>query len=135
MFKALVAASVAMLACCAAAAWGAPVPPTSDALVAAPAPALTSNRPSILHLIDAASQQEKAPTLLDSSVVNGFVPVSFSAASSTGAAPMAASAPDEPPLPDPAVRAAVIPLPTPLYAALALLAIALIARRALLRAC
>ena len=135
LFKALLAASLAMLGCCVAAAWAGPVPPADERFNPAPAP--PKHRASPLHLIDIAHAPQPAPaSLLDASVVNGFVPMSLSGASSAGVSPLpSAVEADEPALPDPSVKAAVIPLPTPLYAALALLAIAVLARRAVLRAC
>ncbi len=136
MFKALLAASLALLGGSVAAAWAGPVQPPPDPFHAAPSPAETLRPP--LHLIDAAPPPPAA-SLPDATVVDGFLPVSFSGASGVGAAPRAPVAPEDLALPDPPLQPpaqpVVIPLPTPLYAALALLALAVIARRAILRVC
>lgn len=64
---------------------------------------------------------------------DGFVPVDFFAttyeASGASVAPQAAH------LLEPTAPPAVIPLPAPVYAGAALLALTLLARRAILRAC
>ena len=129
MFKALLAASIAMLACCAAAVLAGPVQPASprDDSLAAPAQA-----PSPLHLIALPSAE---PLGLENDTHDDAAFVSVPLTTGYDSAP--SIAPDESDVlaPAPAVQSAVIPLPSPLYAALALIGVALVARRAMLRAC
>src|SRR5688572_16877597 len=120
-----------MLACCAAAVLAGPVQPASpigDALAAA-SPEQDS---SPLHLIGF-SPSEPLPAEFPEHDDIGFVSVPLT--SSYDSSPSVA--PDEADVlaPAPPVQSAVIPLPSPLYAALALLGVAIIARRAMLRAC
>jgi hypothetical protein len=131
LFKALLAASLAMLFCCAASVWGGPVHPVTDPLTAPPIKPLN---PPLVRLIDLPAPEESGPaSLLEKIIVDGFIPISLS--SGSAAVHGSPAAPAALPSPDPAVQPTVIPLPTPLYAGLALLAIAVVARRAVLRAC
>jgi hypothetical protein len=135
LFKALLAASLAMLVCCAAAAWAGPVEPTSFAdrsievsrelapvMHPAPAPPIRSG------------STRGDPSLLDTVVVEGFVPVSLSS-TYEGAARVKAAQEDVAPLGPQGHQPAVIPLPHPLYAAAVLLVLVIVARRAIIRAC
>jgi hypothetical protein len=131
VFKALLAASIAMLACCAAAVLAGPVQPASpaDDSLAAASPEQDA---SALHLITL-SPSEPLTTQLHEHDEIGFVSVPLTA-SYDGSPSVATEEPDVL-APAPTVQSAVIPLPSPLYAALALIGVALIARRAMLRAC
>jgi hypothetical protein len=131
VFKALLVASTAMLACCAAAVLAGPIrpaPPIDDSLSAA-SPEQDS---SPLHLIGFSPSDPVTPEFPEDEDI-GFVSVPLTASydSSPSVAPDEADAL----APAPTVQSAVIPLPSPLYAALALIGVALIARRAMLRAC
>lgn len=130
MFKALLAASVAMLACCAAAVLAGPMqPPASFDDSGSGAGSELHTLP--LYLI-ALPQPDPASSVFDGAA-EGFISVPLSA---TYDGSYAAAAEDAALLaPPPSVQSAVIPLPSPLYAALALLGVALIARRAMLRSC
>ena len=123
MFKALLAALVAMLACCAAAVFAGPTLP----LPADDASPKVAALDQPLHMV---APVEDSPRY---DVPISFVPIPLSTSYYDGGA---ASAVGDEGLPlAPPVQAAVIPLPSPLYAALALLSIALIARRTMLRSC
>jgi len=74
------------------------------------------------------------PSLLDTVVVEGFVPVSLST-TYEGAASIREAEDDVAPLGAASHQPAVIPLPSPLYAAAVLLALVIIARRLVVRAC
>ena len=131
MFKALLAASVAMLACCAAAVFAGPIAPQPS--VDAPAsasPAADQRLP--LHLFTPFELDDSR--LPEDDLASSFMPIPLSTTDDAGASSLVS---DEatPLAAPPAVQAAVIPLPSPFYAAVALLGIALIARRAMLRAC
>jgi hypothetical protein len=132
VFKALLAASVAMLACCAAAVFAGPTPPLPNAEAPVSAsPGIDEALP--LHLV---SPDEFKPDSLDYDLSTTFMPMPLSMTYAGGSPSIGNDNDDETPLvPPPPVQAAVIPLPSPLYAALALLGVALIARRAMLRAC
>jgi hypothetical protein len=134
LYKALLVASIAMLACCAAAALAGPVYPVTDlaATVESSDARAAAADPSPLHFI-AEPHRDPAPTLYESFAgVDGFDP-SVSLSATSGAAVALAS--EDMAVLDPAVQPAVIPLPVPLYACAVLLALALFARRAILRAC
>ena len=130
MFKALLAASVAMLACCAAAVLAGPTPPLPSA--EAPVSASPSgDQPLPIHLV---SPFEVESDSLHYHVSPNFMPLPLST-TFAGGSPSTVEDDATSFAPPPPVQAAVIPLPSPLYAALALLGVALIARRAMLRAC
>jgi len=133
LFKALLVASVAMLACCAAAALAGPVHPATNLQPAVAVIAIDdlAGDLSPLQMIPA-TVDDSPPTLLDSFAADTFNPsISLSAthngAVATAAANVAAL--------EPTAQPAVIPLPAPLYAGVALLALTLITRRKILRAC
>ena len=127
MFKALLAASVAMLACCAAAALAGPVTPVSDANES-PAAERPSG-PDALSVVFPVSVESQPPWVASPVDAVGFVPTVSLGSAPTGfpVSPAIAA--------DPAPQPAVIPLPVPLYATILLLALALTARRMILRAC
>jgi hypothetical protein len=133
VFKALLAASVAMLACCAAAVFAGPTPPLPNAEApVSVSPGIDEALP--LHLV---SPDEFKPDSLDYDLSTSFMPMPLSM-TYAGGSPSTVNDDDDdetPLVPPPPVQAAVIPLPSPLYAAVALLGVALIARRAMLRAC
>ena len=131
MFKALLAASIAMLACCAAAVLAGPVQPAS---------------PIDDSLFTASSEFDSSPLHVIAFSPSGFVTAEFHEHDEPGfvSVPLIATSNGSPSVvpeeadvlaPAPTVQSAVIPLPSPLYAALALIGVALIARRAMLRAC
>ncbi len=138
MFKALVAASIAMLVCCAAAAMAGPVHPSVDSGRFAEDADLESqrrslSRESILRLV-VESPHDLPPVRLDTvAPVDGFVPTVSLSSLHNGTIDKAP--PEEIAAIQPVIQPAVIPLPIPLYAAAALLALTLLARRAILRAC
>ena len=137
MFKALLAASLAMLVCCAAAAWAGPVEPSRfrEQAVSPPselAPALRSALPLVAP--GTTGEAAEHATLLDTVVVEGFVPVSLSA-TYDGVAGTKVAEDDVAPLGLQGHQPAVIPLPHPLAAAAVLLAILVIMRRLIIRTC
>lgn len=140
MFKALVAASIAMLVCCAAAAMAGPVQPVVDfGHVAEEADLPAENpslfRPSLLRLV-VEPPHDLPPTRLDTfAAFDGFVPSVSLATLHHGTIGGVALPPEEIASIEPVLQPAVIPLPMPLYAAVLLLALTLLARRAILRAC
>ena len=131
MFKALLLASIAMLACCAAAVLAGPVQPASpvDDSLSADSPEVES---SPLHLLVFSPSELETPKFHDPDDI-GFVSVPLT--SSYDSSPSVTPEEADVLAPAPTVQSAVIPLPSPLYAALALIGIALIARRAMLRTC
>ena len=131
MFKALLAASIAMLACCAAAVLAGPVQPASPGTdsFAAASPDHDSSPLQLIGFSPSEPISSEIPGHDDIGFVS--VPVTASYDDSPSVAPEEADVL----APAPTVQSAVIPLPSPLYAALALLGVALIARRAMLRAC
>ena len=134
MFKALLAASLAMLACCAAAAWAGPVEPpgSRDQTVDFPRELVTPGR-SAASMVPEVGRAANSQSLLETVVIEGFVPVSLSATYDGAARPKSVeeavaplSAQGQP---------AVIPLPHPLYAAAVLLTLLVVARRLIIRTC
>jgi len=131
VFKALLVASIAMLACCAAAVFAGPVQPASpvDDSLSAASPEGDS---SPLQVIAFSPPELDTTEFYDHDDI-GFVSVPFTA--SYESPPSIVPEEADVLAPAPTVQSAVIPLPSPLYAALALIGVALIARRAMLRAC
>jgi hypothetical protein len=136
LFKVLLAASLAMFACCVAAAWAGPVEPAlsgSRSVLVSHEPAPAAQRaPAPVIRKDAAWAE---PSLLDTVVVEGFVPVTLSATYEGAARPNPAAEEDVAPLGPQGQQPAVIPLPHPLYAAAVLLVLVILARRAIIRTC
>jgi hypothetical protein len=131
VFKALLVASIAMLACCAAAVLAGPVQPASP-VDDSPSAASPEQDASSLNLIGFSSSEPVTAAFPDHEDI-GFVSVPLTA--SYDGFPSVAPEEADVLAPAPRVQSAVIPLPSPLYAALALIGVALIARRAMLRAC
>ncbi len=132
MFKALLIASLAMLACCAAAALAGPVQPATKLEPAGITPDVPPGSHCPLDAIQPVIDNSSTTFFESLVVTDGFVPSVSLTATHGGTAAMTrenvASL-------EPAVQPAVIPLPVPLYAGVALLALTLIPRRAILRAC
>jgi hypothetical protein len=130
LFKVLIGASIAMLLCCAAAAWAGPVEPATvldTSLPAADVDALPA------HYRAAPDRLNSEGAMLAPTAIDCFIAVPLSS-TYEGAAPLAAAA--EPPAPlDERTLPAVIPLPAPLHVGAAFVALAILFRRALLRAC
>ena len=131
MFKALLAASLAMLACCAAAALAGPVEPEFDARSRRPDDLdVAAQVRSPLHLVVVGEERRSAAPVLPADAAISIANVSLVASPVAGG-----PVPRDLPLIEPAAQPAVIPLPMPLYASILLLALTLIARRMILRAC
>ncbi len=129
MLKALLAASIAMLACCTAAVLAGPVQPLRDldtpvdavpVILAAPSDGI------------AAVASGPTPPVLEVAFVDGLDSVGFLAFPYPD---HVAASRQEPVPPNGSVQPAVVPLPAPIYAAAGLLAVTLLTRRAILRAC
>lgn len=131
MLKALLAASIAMLACCTAAALAGPVHYGMDVEPAA----VTipdylddlAGEAAVLHRKNDVSSPGLQIVPADDFV--SLTSITMPYTRHMTASREAATVPDD------SLQPAVIPLPTPLYAAAALLTVTLAARRAILRAC
>jgi len=126
-----------MLVCCAAAAWAGPVEPSRfrERVVGPPNEQVPSVR-SVLPLVASrtSGETEEHATLLTTVVVEGFVPVSLSPTYG-GVASGKIAEEDGAPLGPQGHQPAVIPLPHPLSAAAALLALLVVMRRLIVRTC
>ena len=130
----LVAASLAMLACCVASAWAGPVDPTSSDKQAAVAVAESGPSAAWRALDPVPGAGTAEPSYLGTVTAAGFAPVSLSATYEVASAPKLT--PEDAALVSPtATQPAVIPLPAPLYATAALLALLVACRRILFRTC
>ncbi len=129
-----------MLVCCAAAAMAGPVQPPVDFDDVAEDGDSRAEEPSLLHplLLHVVTEppRDLSPIRWNTvAAVDGFVPSVSLSTLHDGTIQGAALSPDEIASIAPAIQPAVIPLPMPLYAAALLLALTLLARRAILRAC
>jgi hypothetical protein len=133
LFKALLAASLAMLACCVAAAWAGPVDPTSPDDFATTPMAGAEPLPPLRDVAPASLDAGTESSFLAKVTADGFAPVSLSATYEIAAS--RAISPEEAAVVNPAGQPAVIPLPAPLYATAVLLALVLACRRIIFRTC
>jgi hypothetical protein len=134
LFKALLAASLAMLVCCAAAAWAGRVDPIADR---DPPSTWSDGTTGPLQLVDPRRDEPAAPLLTMTMVdadIDGFVPISFSGTHQELAPITPPLSPEVVAALDPPARPAVIPLPPALYAGAAPAAAVVLLRRRLLRA-